>query len=211
MCETTSVSPLLVFEDRDLKKGIVESWDSFVVEYLLKLVDNLRLKCFWAHWATSSRHGPLFTQQCYSPTRCYGKFGSHNGLDSSGEGYYLAVVSPVWPLKIPSIFEVNVIAGICLLHRNRLTAVDNCDFFLKSVFTGEKYELFTKCEITECRNMFFSFMDLCRNSSAVPQRRTILFIKTQSIYINPPNSWKSWERVRSIWAKMENNQLKYKL
>lgn len=106
MCETTSVSPLLVFEDRDLKKGIVESWDSFVVEYLLKLVDNLRLKCFWAHWATSSRHGPLFTQQCYSPTRCYGKFGSHNGLDSSGEGYYLAVVSPVWPLKFPPYFKL---------------------------------------------------------------------------------------------------------
>lgn len=47
-----------------------------------KLVDSLHLECFWAHWATSSRHGSLFTRLCFSPTRCYGKFGPHNGSDS---------------------------------------------------------------------------------------------------------------------------------
>lgn len=46
-----------------------------------------RLECFGAHWAASSRHAPLFTQQCYSPTRCYGKFDSHKGLQLSGEAY----------------------------------------------------------------------------------------------------------------------------
>lgn len=92
-------SQLVFVDSYFLKNGIVESWDSFVVEYLLTLVDNPRLKCFGALWVTSSRHGPLFTQQCYSPTRCYGKFGLHNGLGSSGEGYYLRRSSRFGPLN----------------------------------------------------------------------------------------------------------------
>lgn len=83
------------------------------VEYLLKLVDNVRLKCFGAHWAASSRHGPLFTQQCYSPTRCYGKFGTHKGLESSGEGYYLSRF-PTMVLLIP--FKVNAGTDFILFY-----------------------------------------------------------------------------------------------
>lgn len=76
----------LYTEDYGLKMGPSTVEIPAFVEYLLKLVNNVRLKCFGAHWAASNRHGPLFTQQCYSPTRCYGKFGSHKGLESSGEG-----------------------------------------------------------------------------------------------------------------------------
>lgn len=72
--------PLRVF--RIITSNMRDISDSVDVKYLLKLVDNLCLKCFLTHWATSSRHGPLFSQQCSSPTRCYGKFGSHNGSDS---------------------------------------------------------------------------------------------------------------------------------
>lgn len=91
-------------EDYGLKMGPWTVEIPAFAEYLLKLVDNVRLKCFGAHWAASSRHGSLFTQQCYSPTRCYGKFGSHKELESSGEGYYLSRF-PTMVLLIP--FKVN--------------------------------------------------------------------------------------------------------
>lgn len=90
-----------------------DGWNSCVVWNICSscvVNSRMRLECFGEHWAASSRHAPLFTQQCYSPTRCYGKFDSHKGLESSGEAYYLDRYSL---LVLPMPFKVN--AGISFI------------------------------------------------------------------------------------------------
>lgn len=55
-----------------------------------------------ARWAASSRHAPLFTQQCSSPTRCYGKFDSHKEAGVEWRGLLsrlLLLVGPSNPVQ----------------------------------------------------------------------------------------------------------------
>lgn len=145
------------FWPKKKKKWIPPSRDSFIVDYLWKLIDIVAWSVFffffWAHWVTSSRHGPLFKQQCYSPTRCYGKFGSHNGRDSSGESLLSPLLlSHVWPRRMMLLFQVKVDAAkssfllIRFFRKKRQRKI--CVFVFPSKLKKKMYQ--EKDKITKC-------------------------------------------------------------